>query len=173
MHKTVCKSLMMMGISFVTGVHPSTRQTMEQSNVLRSKSNPLDFTRATSFDTSPMCVGKGTMPNGFIDSRSFAMRGELPATRGEIQERPSNNTGTGHQRNLRFFSTFPSTGCTRRFYNLKFCSPQVNQKIKKSHEVNQSNWSAHANSCYSWASKNTICTTWAEEYSCCTVVDSP
>jgi hypothetical protein len=92
---------------------------------------------------------------------------------GEIQERPSNNTGGDHQRNLSFFSTFPSTGCTRRFYNLKFCSPQVNQKIKKSHEVNQSNWSAHANSCYSWASKNTICTTWAEEYSCCTVVDSP
>ena len=48
---------------------------------LALKSNPLDFTRATSFDTSPMCVGKGTMPNGFIDSRSFAMRGELPATR--------------------------------------------------------------------------------------------
>jgi hypothetical protein len=92
---------------------------------------------------------------------------------GEIQERPSNNTGRDHQRNLSFFSTFPSTGCTRRFYNLKFCSPQVNQKIKKSHEVNQSTWSAHANSCYSWALKNTICTTWAQEYSCCTVVDSP
>jgi hypothetical protein len=53
---------------------------------------------------------------------------------GEIQERPSNNTGGAHQRNLRFFSTFPSTGRTRRFYNLKFCSPQVNQKIKKSHD---------------------------------------
>ncbi len=77
---------------------------------------------------------------------------------GEIQERPSNNTGRDHQRNLRFFSTFPSTACTPRFYNLKFCSPQVNQKIKKSHEVNQSNWAAHANSCYLWASKNTICT---------------
>jgi hypothetical protein len=39
---------------------------------------------------------------------------------GEIQERPSNNTGGAHQRNLRFFSTFPCTGCTRRFYNKIF-----------------------------------------------------
>ncbi len=35
----------------------------------------LGFQMTLSADTSPMCVEKGTIPNGFIDSRVFAMCG--------------------------------------------------------------------------------------------------
>ena len=48
MHKMAGKALMMMGISFVTGVHPSIHH---------------------------RCARKGTTTNGFIDSRLFAMWG--------------------------------------------------------------------------------------------------